>query len=205
MIKNILFDLGAVILEISLYNYVNELKKLAPNQRFEFDHKKHAFYNDFEKGLIRQEAFFEKMQAALSNTVEIEDLKSAWKTILIAPYAESYKFLQSAKEHCNLYLLSNTNQAHREQFDAIFNKAWGKDVFYNFFEKTFYSFEMQKIKPDFDIFNQVLEESNIAANETLFIDDNAANIASAKSLGFQTWLFTGPKDWEAISAMLQPN
>ena len=64
---------------------------------------------------------------------------------------------------------------------------------------------MQKIKPDFDIFNQVLEGSYIASNETLFIDDNAANIASAKSLGFQTWLFTGPKDWEAISAMLQPN
>lgn len=204
MIKNIVLDLGAVILAIDLQAYIAELQRLAPNANFTFDHNKHRFYQDFEKGLISEDAFFAQMQEALQSNVAIEQLINAWQKILLKPYAESFEFLKWAKMHnYKLYLLSNTNAAHRKQFDQIFNKEWGQNEFYNFFEKVYYSYEMQKIKPNPDIFASVLINHNLLPNETFFVDDNAENVAAAKKLGINAWLFAGAQDWEAIKFFLQ--
>jgi putative hydrolase of the HAD superfamily len=48
---------------------------------------------------------------------------------------------------------------------------------------------MHKRKPDAEIFEQVLKENNLAAEETLFIDDSPQHIDAAKQLGIQTLLF----------------
>jgi putative hydrolase of the HAD superfamily len=52
---------------------------------------------------------------------------------------------------------------------------------------------MKKRKPDFEIFEQVLNENNLLAEETLFIDDSAVNLNGAEHLGIQTLLVTSEK------------
>ena len=56
----------------------------------------------------------------------------------------------------------------------------------DYFHRAYYSHLMKKRKPDAEIFEQVLEENGLQANESLFLDDNEANIAGAKALGIKT-------------------
>jgi putative hydrolase of the HAD superfamily len=199
MIKNIVFDLGAVILEISLDAYVHELKRLAPNANFDFDHNKHHFYADYEKGIITEELFFNEMAKALNFEVEINALKQAWSKILLEPYTEAKEFIDSLDPTIRTFILSNTNHTHRLQFDQIFNEHWGHQKFYDQFEKNYYSFDMKLIKPDPRIFTQVIEEQNLNPSETLFIDDNLDNIKSAENVGLKAWHFKGQQDWKSIT------
>jgi 2-haloacid dehalogenase len=48
------------------------------------------------------------------------------------------------------------------------------------------------VKPDAAIFQLLLDRYGLNANACVFIDDNAANVAAAKSVGFIALLFTGP-------------
>lgn len=198
MIKNIIFDLGAVILDISLDAYVDELKRLAPNANFEFDHNKHAFYAQYEKGDLQELEFFENMQSVINANVTIDELKKAWSKILLNPYSKSKDFIDNLSSKLSLFILSNTNYSHRVQFDHIFNESWGENEFYNTFHQVYYSYKMGLIKPDKAIFEQVLQLEKIEPEQTLFIDDNAKNIKAAKELGLRVWHFKGPNDWEFI-------
>lgn len=199
MIKNIVFDLGAVILEISLNAYVQELKRLSPDANFDFDHNKHHFYANYEKGLITEEQFFNDMAKALHFAVEINALKQAWSKILLEPFTEAKEFIESLDSSIRTFILSNTNHTHRVQFDQIFDEHWGHQKFYDQFEKNYYSFDMNLIKPDPKIFMQVIDEQNLKPEETLFIDDNLANIKSAQNVGLKAWHFKGQQDWKSIT------
>ena len=53
----------------------------------------------------------------------------------------------------------------------------------DYFEQVFLSYRMHLVKPDEEIFRQVLRETGFAPSDTLFIDDSAANRASAMRLG----------------------
>lgn len=65
--------------------------------------------------------------------------------------------------------------------------AFGNDVLLDdYFHRAYYSHLMKKRKPDAEIFEQVLEENGLLPDESLFLDDNEANIAGAKALGIQT-------------------
>jgi putative hydrolase of the HAD superfamily len=45
---------------------------------------------------------------------------------------------------------------------------------------------MKKRKPEPEIFLEVLEDNKLLPHETLFLDDNADNIAGAKAVGIET-------------------
>ena len=49
-------------------------------------------------------------------------------------------------------------------------------------------------KPNPEFFNFILQENNLIASETLFIDDTQQHIEAAKSLGIHTFLFHPGKD-----------
>ena len=55
----------------------------------------------------------------------------------------------------------------------------------DFFHRAYYSHQMKKRKPDAEIFEQVLQEGNFRPEETLFLDDNQANVEGASKLGIK--------------------
>lgn len=60
------------------------------------------------------------------------------------------------------------------------------------FDGIVVSGEVRLVKPDPAIFSLFLAQTGLSAGECLFVDDSAANIATAKALGFTTHLFTEP-------------
>jgi glucose-1-phosphatase len=75
-------------------------------------------------------------------------------------------------------------------FVFLLNEVCGEADFSCFFDKAYYSHLMKKRKPEIEIFEQVLNENNLSAEETLFIDDSQENLKGAARIGIQTLLVT---------------
>ena len=82
-----------------------------------------------------------------------------------------------------LFVLSNTNSIHMRAFRKILQKEHGINDFDSLFDKTYYSHLVKLRKPNGAIFQYVLDDQQIDANETLFIDDNSTNLLGATKLG----------------------
>ena len=82
---------------------------------------------------------------------------------------------------------------HLNEVNLILQKQLGVNQVDDYFEKAYYSHKVGMRKPNADIFEFVLEDANINAAETLFIDDTQMNIDTATTLGFKTHLLL-PKE-----------
>ena len=189
-IKNIIFDLGAVLYDIDFKKTAEAFKCLG----FEnFDDMYTQYYVDeiFEKletGKISKHAFCEILIQKNKNVVSQKQIVNAWNSILIGWRKDSIQFLASLSKKYNLYLLSNTNIIHQEEFLSTFEKETGFKDFNSFFVKPYYSHEINLRKPNRNIFEFVAADANIKPAETLFIDDSYPNIDTAILLGFKTHL-----------------
>jgi putative hydrolase of the HAD superfamily len=107
--------------------------------------------------------------------------------------AERLQWLKNIKQKYKVYLFSNTNIIHYEAFQNIFQKCSGGENFDDYFIKAYYSHDLGLRKPYPESFTKLLELENLAADETLFIDDTAKNVDGAQKAGLQTILLQPPK------------
>ena len=94
-----------------------------------------------------------------------------------------------------VFLLSNTNSIHWDYcVEQLFPyKNYGVA---DYFERIFLSQEMHLQKPDAEIFNEVLRQTGIRAEDSIFIDDLPENCEAARSVGIQAFQNTNFDDWE---------
>lgn len=189
-IKNIIFDLGGVLLNIDYNQTSNAFKQLgvagfdelysqaAANQLFEA----------LETGEISDEAFYATMSGYCHPETTQVQMQAAWNNILLDFRNGSLDYLKKLKERYNLYLLSNTNAIHLEAFNQILRSQTGERSLDDFFIKSYYSHLMKKRKPYPATYTWVLEDAGLKAEETLFVDDSINNINGAKEAGLQTHL-----------------
>jgi epoxide hydrolase-like predicted phosphatase len=186
--KNILLDLGAVLLNID----VNKLKPAFEDlgvKNFDLLQEQltaiHLF-DDLETGKITADAFCETIRTASNLPLKDSDIISAWNALLLDFREDTMHFLIQLNKHYKLFLLSNTNAIHLEQFYKQLDNQLGKSSLDFYFDKLYYSHLVGLRKPDAAIYHFVLKDAGIRAEETLFIDDLELNISAAAALGFQT-------------------
>ncbi|MEO5790015.1 HAD family phosphatase [Gelidibacter sp.] len=183
MIKNLIFDFGDVFINLDKKGAMDNALKL-----FEIDalsDEIHAINALYEQGLIDTEEFLEFY---LDNFPHLNEdlLLESWNSILKDFPNHRLEYLQKlSEEHkYKLILLSNTNELHinwiKENVDFY-------DEFKANFDAFYLSHEIQLRKPNANIYEFVLNENNIKAEESLFIDDTEENIITASSLGIHTW------------------
>jgi putative hydrolase of the HAD superfamily len=114
---------------------------------------------------------------------------------------ESMKHLEKLKKRYSLYLLSNTNILHHEQFNSILFNQLQVTSLDSYFTKAYYSHQTGMRKPDNKIYEFVLNDAGIKAERTLFIDDLPENIATAQMLGFQTRLLLPEERIENLKSL----
>jgi glucose-1-phosphatase len=94
--------------------------------------------------------------------------------------------LERLAKKYTLYVLSNTNQTHIDWVHEDLKKNHHISEYeQRFFTKVYYSHEIHLRKPDVEIYEYVLQNANLNAAETLFIDDNYDNVQAAQSIGIQ--------------------
>lgn len=201
MIKNIIFDLGGVLLDISMENAMRVLGELGFDMKAVMEKQKAmggdggstmcegvsavGFLDDYSKGLIPTEQFMKMLQSLCRPGTSIEDAERAWNACLFTIPQHKMDIIRRLHKEYNIYMLSNTNDAH---WQYIVNNSFPDDVDpYDDFDKIFLSQEMHMAKPNTDIFEQVLKEIGAPAEECLFIDDTRKNTEVAAKLGFKTY------------------
>jgi putative hydrolase of the HAD superfamily len=185
--KNILLDLGAVLLNID----VNKLKPAFEDLGVkDFNHVQQQLteanlFDDLETGKISPDSFCETIRTASNLPLKDADIITAWNTLLLDFREDTMHFLIQLRKNYKLYLLSNTNAIHLEQFYKQLYQQLGNTTLDFYFDKLFYSHLIGMRKPDAAIYDFVLKDAGISAAETLFIDDLKLNTNAAAALGFQ--------------------
>ena len=99
-----------------------------------------------------------------------------------------YDLIKAIKENGGkLFLLSNISYTFAKNWQNTEQLA---DLF-SLFDGLVFSAEAGKIKPNADIFQHLLYKYNLAADDTIFIDDNINNVNGAKAVGVDAYLFDG--------------
>ncbi|HET6226462.1 MAG TPA: HAD family phosphatase [Bacteroidia bacterium] len=189
--KNIIFDLGGVLLNIDYDITAKAFEKLGIPQFQKLFSKaeQNQTFDLYEKGLITSDEFRVAMNKALKTPVSKEIIDNAWNAMLLDLPQPRVNLLKKFKSTHRTFLLSNTNEIHIQQFSKSLQQQLGVPDLSSFFEKVYLSYEINLRKPDAEIFHYVLDNSGLDPKETLFIDDSPQHIEGAKQPGIQTyWL-----------------
>lgn len=130
----------------------------------------------FEAGLMDDAAFVAAAMAAMSFQGTAADFEQIWCEIFEenAPMAQSLAAVSGAVP---MLLLSNTSRLHKEYLLRTFS-------IFRHFEDGVYSYSARSSKPEEAIFRQTIERFDLDPPSTLYIDDLAPNIETARRLGF---------------------
>lgn len=190
MIKNIVFDLGNVLISFQPDTY---LFRRFNNQQIISELYQKVFRSqdwvELDRGTITEKEVIEKFYRLYPHlTDSIKSIFADWGEILI-PIEGSVDILNHlAKQEYNLYVLSNF---HLEAFKRISSLD-----FFKHFDGMVISAKINYIKPEPEIYQHLLKEFRLIPEETVFIDDVAENIKGAAALGIETIQFKDPVQLE---------
>jgi putative hydrolase of the HAD superfamily len=186
-IKNIIFDLGGVVLDIDfgLTNKAFEELGLKDFASHITQHHITPLFEAYETGKIDDAAFIKGVQELSGLPLTEAQITTAWNALLLEFLPPRIEFLLQLRTRYRLFLLSNTNAMHLREFNERLKRTSGlylEDIF----EKTYYSHAVGLRKPHAEIYRLVIAENGLLPSETLFIDDTATNFSGAEEAGLKT-------------------
>ena len=188
-IKNIIFDLGGVVLDIDEDIVYKELEKMGISTS-ELAHSKEFMdiMSKFDTGIYTAPTFRKKVKAFLGQE-KMTDQKfdSIWNSMLLDIPRERIEAIEKVRKHYKIFLMSNSNVIHYDLYVRDLQLRFGYNEFDELFNKSYFSFAEHLEKPDPRFFELILDHEHLLPEETLFIDDTAENIKVAKSLGINTY------------------
>src|SRR3990167_773947 len=181
-IKNIIFDLGGVILEIDYRRTYDAFHKLGASNldKLYSSLAQDVFFDDFETGKITSELFRATINDRLNIKVSDNQFDNAWNAMLVDLPRDRLELIKSLQKKYKVFLLSNANAIHIDAVFSMCHQLYGFNVFQDYFDKDYYSYQIGKRKPHPEAFLHVMHENKIQANETLFVDDVLQNIQGAQ-------------------------
>jgi len=202
-IRNIIFDLGNVLLNLDFDRSIKAFNKLGLKQDVIDNMHIHAdpvFY-ELSIGKVSPASFRDRIRKLLQNIkISDQEIDSAWSAMILDVPVQRVEMLLQLKAKYKIYLFSNTNSIHINKISQEFYDQYQFE-FSSLFEKVYYSHEIHKYKPDVTSYLKVIELAGINPTESLFIDDLEPNIAGAEKAGLKTfWL----KDGMEITTVLKP-
>ena len=187
-ISTLIFDLGGVIVDLDLAKCIQNFKELGLEniEQYLSNFGQKDFFMQFEKGQIGIPAFRNEIRKLAGIELSDAQIDKAWCSFLTQIPVEKLHLLSELKKKYRLLLLSNTNPLHIETAVAAEFSKTGKTM-QDFFDKCYLSYEMGMVKPDVEIFEALLTDAQVKAEECLFLDDGKKNIDTAAALGIQTY------------------
>ncbi|MDR1555939.1 MAG: HAD family phosphatase [Tannerellaceae bacterium] len=204
-IKNIVFDLGGVIIDLDLTRSIQRFEKLGLKQGEILDpYEQRGIFLELERGQIDLAEFCRILSRHAGRELSIKEVEHAWMGFIVDVPQYKLDYILALRKTHKVYLLSNTNSVIYDwaQTPAFSPAARPINCY---FDAIYVSYKIGLTKPDPSIFEYMLNDSAILASETLFIDDGERNIAVARSLGMQTYQPRNGEDWrEAVGTLINP-
>ena len=187
MIKNIIFDLGGVIIDLQRIKAVEALDRLGIKDASALlgEYAQKGPFLMLETGEISEAEIYDILLPQCNPDVTCGDLRDAFEEFLRDLPVERLRMLEKLREKgYKLYVLSNTNPL---MFNHWIDNAFRNDgkSMNDYFDGIVVSYQERMCKPDPDIFRRVVERFGLDPAETLMLDDSEANVKAAESVGLK--------------------
>lgn len=197
-IKNIVFDLGGVIIDLDRDCSIERFKEIGVVDIEDYldSYEQRGIFLELENGGVDLEEFRIKLEKIIGKPLTVQDVSYGWMGFVQAVPQYKLDYILELRKKYNVYILSNTNPVVM---------AWAKTKAFSeiglpvtdYCDKFYASFEMKITKPDPRIFELMVRDSGMIPSETLFVDDGQLNVEAAEKLGFVTYQPLNREDWRA--------
>lgn len=191
MIKNIVFDLGNVLVIFDPKSFLHDMlnNPKLEDAMYQFYFRGHL-WNLYDMDLLSHDDMIQKgIEAFPNHPKEVKKVMNNWVKY-VTEIKENTAWIDTFKQKgYSVYILSNLPKYNYEYL--IQHVPFMKQV-----DGALYSFEVKKGKPDIDFFQLFLDRYSLKAEDCLFIDDKEENTAAASSLGFQVIHLDNPTQLE---------
>ncbi len=199
-IKNIIFDMGGVLIDLRPERAIAAFEALGASNVALYirECRMEDLFLHLEMGTISTHDFCDEVRHIAHISCSDEAIVAAWDSLLEpSDDIRRQALLRLKAKGYRLFVLSNTCDIHWQSASHSLIPRSGLSID-DYFEHCFLSYEMHCRKPALDIYVRVLEEAHLVADETLFIDDNETNLLPAASLGIHTFLEHDSHHWVDI-------
>ena len=197
MIKNIIFDLGGVIITLDQPEAIRRFKALGlANAEEQMDaYTQGGIFGELEEGKISAETFRQELSRQVGREVTYDECRHAWLGYAKEVPQRNLDVLRRLRsEGYRLILLSNTNPYMMSWVRSTEFDGHGHAID-DYMDAVYCSYQLGVMKPSTEFFHQVLMRERIMASETLFLDDGARNVAVASQMGIRTFRPENGEDW----------
>lgn len=186
--KNIVFDLGNVLLriDVSLSEFAFAQHGLNNFSYLYSLAKQTELFDKLEVGQISEDEFYSELRHLSNTNLSNDTIKTCWNALIIGFFPQRIQVLKKLKNEYRIFILSNTNIIHYQHYTNMLKEQGLGLSLESLVDKAYFSHEIKMRKPNKDIFNYLVQDAQIQASETLFVDDSKVNILSAAEMGFKT-------------------
>lgn len=180
-----IFDLGNVIVDIDFNRVLGAWSDFSrvPLATLKQNFVMGEAFHRHERGEISDEEFAKALCEEMALPLSYEQFSTGWQAVFVALRPDVIDIMHKLRAKGDrVVVLSNTNRLHTtfwpEQYPEIRAAA----------DHIYLSQEMGMRKPESRIYQQVLMQEGFSADDTVFFDDNAENIAGAERVGITSIL-----------------
>ncbi len=183
-LKLAIFDLGNVVINtlfMEAYKTWSEHSGIGIPElmdRFQEDEK----VRQFDRSEITENDFFEHLEKMFGISIGFERMQEGWNAIFGPVIEQTYSVILELKKEMKVVALTNTNCSHYSVWKKTYEER------FSVFDEIFVSSEIGMRKPEKRIFEHVLSQYNVCADEAVFFDDVEENVGVAKELGIESVL-----------------
>ncbi len=192
IVSDVVFDVGRVLIDFSYDRFAAKLRRHGAECVGAEDFLAHVNLIGYEHGEISSSEFLRQINRLLENALPEEELISAWNDIF-TPIREMLALAGILKQHCGVYLLSNTSELHWQHIQV----AFGLDKISH---DRLASYEVGAMKPAAEIFAAACHRFDLRPETTVFIDDLQTNTQGAIACG---WHAIWHQDFASTRAQLR--
>lgn len=205
-IKNIVFDLGGVIIGLDRNEAVRRFIGLGvedAEQLIDIYEQKGIFL-EIENGKLDEESFRRQLSLHAGKEITTDEILYAWKGFVLDVPQYKLDYMEELRKDFKVYILSNTNPFILTRFALTDKFCDSGRPLSDYCDKIYASFEIGMTKPGTCIFEYMIKDSGMIPSEALFIDDGIRNIEAAASMGLQTYHPANREDWrKPLDSILQ--
>ena len=184
-IRNIIFDLGGVVIDLERENAVRALEKIGLRDAGSYlgEYEQKGPFLELEKGERGVAEFFDEMIPLCAPGTTATDFRDAFEEFLAGIPEKRLQTLRKLREAgYRIFVLSNTNPLMYNHWIDLAFRQEGLNI-NDYFDGIVTSFQEKTCKPDPRIFINLIKRYGLDPSKTLMLDDSAANCEAARSVG----------------------
>ena len=192
MIKNIIFDMGGVLIDWNPHKLIEEvgINKEDHNDVYEQLFKK-AEWVALDAGTISFDDAIKSVNSRLKPHLhdKVSRLITDWHNIYFKSVDGMKDLIKQLKDNgYNIYLLSNASLTQKDYFNMIEGSQY--------FDGRVTSAEIKLLKPEIAIYKHICDKYDLIPEESFFVDDSPTNVYYAKRFGLKACVFLGIDDFK---------